>query len=265
MTGNYYLVVDEDLGGIDGVSYADVAQPLTREEFFVLENLKELFLIVNLTFVGQEGEPIVQTLDIGTILTRDMIPEITQKEGYVGTWDNVEEYVGKELMFDYVFHENYTPYKSVIQSKETREDGFPILLVEGQFLPDYELSLSSAIMAPEILEGQTLLEGFNLGLPESETGYTLRYLPPNRENKGELLIKVYNKEGNWKEVEWTMEGSYYIFHVEKGDTSFCVIECEEATPLILWVVGGVILVAGGLLGVLLVRRKRKEKATIVEE
>ncbi len=258
--GNAYFVVNKDLGAVDGISYQGVAQPLSREEFFAQEELCELFLSVHITFVRQTEEPMIQTFDIGTVLTRDMIPAIVEKEGYVGMWEGVEEYVGKELMFDYVFYETYTPYISVISSREARENDAPVLLVEGEFLPEYQLSLSPAIVTPSLSKGQSVIEGFTFQLPENETGYTFRYLPPESVEDTEILITVYSKDGTWREVTWEKEGSYYIFHVDKGATSFCIIGSEDNGHFLLWVAGGMLVFAGCIIGVIIWRKKKTANA-----
>ena len=43
ISGNYYLPVERDLGGIDGISYDTMSQPLKERAFFALEELPELY------------------------------------------------------------------------------------------------------------------------------------------------------------------------------------------------------------------------------
>ncbi len=264
ITGNAYFVVNKDLGAVDGISYQGIAQPLSREEFFSEEELSELFLSVQITFVRQTEEPVIRTVEMGTVLTRDMIPAIVEKEGYVGVWEGVEEHVGKEIMFDYVFYETYTPYTSVISSREVRENDAPVLLVEGEFLPGYQLSLSPAIVTPSLSKGQSMIEGFTFKLPENEAGYTFRYLPPESAEDTEILITVYSKDGTWREVTWEKEGSYYIFHVDKGDTSFCIIGIEDNGHILLWIAGSMMVFAGCTIGVILWRKKKAANAVAGE-
>lgn len=263
IAANYYFCISEDAGGIDGISYKGVACAMTREEFFAGEETKELFATVNITFVRKNGEVLVQSYDTGTVLIRNMIPEIIQQDGYVGTWQKLEDYVGTELLFDYVFYEAYTPYKSVLQSDETRDNGLAMLLIEGTFLPEYKLQLHPSIVTPNLLRGQSILEAYTFSLPENEKGHTFRFLPSVTEADGTLCFMVYNKNGTWREADWEKEGSYYVFHVESGETAFCVLECEQKNPLWIWIgcgTVGILLLAGG--GLWLKKRKKHRKKEV---
>ena len=258
ITGNYYLTVKKDLGAVDGISYELEAQPLKREAFFALEGLPDLFKMVSLTFIRESGEVITQNYDFGIVFTQDMIPAMSEKEGFICSWSGVEEHVDQELLFDQVFYENYTPYTTVVQSEQLREKDFPMLLVEGEFEPEYKLKLSISALMPKLSEGQSKVEGYSFRLPDREEGYEFRYLPQSEKKSAQLLFMVYNKDGEWKEATHTQEGSYYIFHVENGATSFCVIEVEEEIHIYLWIIAGVFVVSGVVSGLLIWRRRRKK-------
>ena len=74
---NHYLPVSTDIGGVDGISYSQMAEPLTAEEFFTLENLPEKFHYMNITFHFEDGTDRVVTIPYGSKLSVNLIPEIT--------------------------------------------------------------------------------------------------------------------------------------------------------------------------------------------
>ena len=69
VTGNYYLTVGSDIGAIDGVSYADSAQPLEHDDFVELEGLDPIFKVISVRFVYDDGMMHTVTLAPGEALS----------------------------------------------------------------------------------------------------------------------------------------------------------------------------------------------------
>ena len=79
--GNYYMSMDSSLGGIDGISYADMAEPLDKEAFMTLEDLPDLYEAVTVRFVQENGKQKVVTLKQGSSLSEADIPAVAEQEG----------------------------------------------------------------------------------------------------------------------------------------------------------------------------------------
>ncbi len=257
ITENYYFCATGDKGGIDGICYDGIANSLSKEEFFALETQSDIFQTVQITFICEDGEVITTNVAVGTYFSTGMIPQTESVDNRVAIWEGVDECLGKELLFDHVFYEQHLPYKTVLESEETRENGLAILLVEGTFLPDATMRLKETIVAPKTSKRETLIEGFTVILPESEGEIVLRYLPNEDEEIKNIKIVAYNKNGTWRETKVNKVGSYYVFDMQKDETAFYVLSYKSYKSFIIG--AGMGLVTLGVIagGVHLVRKRKK--------
>lgn len=258
---NYYLPIKTDLGGIDGISYETEAKPLSEEEFFALENLPDMFKKQTLKFVFDGGSAKTITLDFGERIKVSDIPSVPKKEGYRGTWDGYNELISSEIVFDETFTTVYTSYATTIQSRDTRENGAPILLAESDFTMENTIKLATSPTVPSIAEDQQIIEALEFVLPTSKSSVTLRYALPQEYEADRISIMVQNTDTTWKLTECTIDGSYMVFNIENDDVAFCAIYTEPDYTLQLSIAGGcfsVILIV--ILTVFIVRHKRTKKA-----
>ena len=256
VTGNFYLPVDEDIGGIDGVSYEGSAQPLTREDFSQLEGIDPVFLTVSVCFVFEDGATNTVTLSPGESLSADSIPKLPEKDGYVACWEGLKEADLTNIRFDMTFHAAYTADRQTVQSEAADENGLPRLLAQGLFSGDTPIELTALEKGPAPGENEKFLEGYSFTLPAG-TANTLRYLPGAQSKT--LRVMVQSADGSWREVSHTQDGSYLVFAIEDGDQGFCLIETPEE---VLWqpaaIAGGAAVVV--LFAVILLIRHRKKRA-----
>lgn len=253
--GNYF-VVDNTLGGIDGISYAEKAEPLAYADFIGLENLPEEFKAVFVNFIA-DGQPVhTFRLDYGSALPDGDIPAVPPKEGSYGSWPDFET---ETVTFDENIVAVYTPYNAVITSTQTRGNR-ALVLAEGRFGGDAALLLEALDTAALPKDRGTPLEGWRVSLPEDGTGsHTLHYLLPEGVMKaGDVQICVRTGDA-WNRVETTSDGSYLVFPVPAGETEFCALPAPAAPVVPLGIGAGVLAVALLLLlrhG----RKRRKAKA-----
>ncbi len=229
--GNVYCPVDADIGGIDGVSYAGVAQPLPLEEFLVLDGLPDLFRHISISFVLDDGEEsrIIEAAP-GEKLQPGDVPELPVKEGHTASWDGLEPLLGKPVYFDATVNALYTPFASTIESAAKRENGRPVLLVQGSFEYDSSVVVSS-VDTPLLPESDaTLLEAWLLEIPESEAEMMGRYLPPEDNAPGELLLLLQNGDGEWMETAFYLDGSCLVFPLAAGESRLAVLHRKSAFP-----------------------------------
>ena len=258
VTGNYYLTVGSDIGAIDGVSYADSAQPLEHDEFVELEGLDPIFKVISVRFVYDDGMMHTVTLAPGEALSPDSIPKLPEKAGYVGRWDGLADADLSDIRFDVSFPAVYTAEWETVQSEPLGESKLPTLLAQGQFSDNAPIQLTQMTKGPAPGVHDKFLEGYAFTLPTG-TADTLRYLPETEQKNVRVIVK--GADGSWREVSHTQDGSYLVFAIEDGDESFCLIGSMKKSVSRLPIIG-----AGGaavvvlLVVILLVHHRRKKKA-----
>lgn len=250
--GNYYvgsLGEQNAVGGVDGVSYAVGAEPLAYEAFCGLPELPEAFRAFTVTFLIDGKEAASYPCAYGDALTADQIPAIPEREGYYGAWP--------EYDFDYitgnkVLEARYEKWIGSLASAETGENGMPLLLAEGEFLPGAGLALET--------DGeQTTFSVTGNGDDGEKNGYTgaltVRALCPD--NAEGMTVEVLS-DGSFRPVESSVKGSYMLFSMA-GPGSFRLVSAQKQDYTV-WILPGAALAGVALIFVVGRRiRRRKER------
>lgn len=258
VNGNYYLTVGSDIGAIDGVSYADSAQPLEHDDFVELEGLDPIFKVISVRFVYDDGMMHTVTLAPSEALSPDSIPKLPEKAGYVGRWDGLADADLSDIRFDVSFPAVYTAEWETVQSEPLGESKLPTLLAQGQFSDNTPIQLTQMTKGPAPGVHDKFLEGYAFTLPTG-TADTLRYLPETEQKNVRVMVK--GADGSWREVSHTQDGSYLVFAIEDGDESFCLIGSMKKSVSRLPIIGaGGAAVVALLVVILLVHHRRKKKA-----
>ena len=257
---NYYLPVKTDLGGIDGISFEDLAKPLSEEDFFALENLPDMFKKQTLKFVFDGESSINITIEYGNRIHVADIPSVPKKSGYRGTWDGYDELISSELVFDTTFHTIYTPLSTTTQSRDTRTNGAPILLAVGEFTTDNTIKLSSSDYKPVLSKNQVLVEVIDYNVPGSNIPVSLRYNTDKKYSPESITILSRTEDGLWQNTDFTVSESYLVFDIDNLSGTFSVIYTKpDYTLKIVLISGGILLIMSIL--VLTVRKKKQSKHT----
>ena len=254
---NYYLSGQPGMGAVDGISYAGQAEPVELNVFLELENLPESFRRVTVSFLFEDGKTQEVLLVPGDALEPEQIPAVPEKEGHSGNWEGLADADLTNVLFDLTFRAQYRAYQTVIASAEKREDGRPLLLLEGLFADGDTVSLSRTQEAVILQEGQTLLETWEL--TASGQGSVARFLLPVDSQPQQLQLLLGDGEGNWSTASTAVDGSYLVF-APHADTYFLALVQVAEDRTLLWaaaITGGVLLVA---LPLILVIRNKKKKA-----
>lgn len=246
-SGNYF--VSDTLGGIDGVSYAGQAEPLSFADFAALteqEGLPEVFRTIVLTFRADGAVVGTEAVDYGGSFDAGAAPAIPAKDGCTAAWP---AFATEDIRFDQVIDAVYTPLSTVVAGTELRDDGRPILLAEGSFGTG-DLTMAASTDAP-LAAGQHT-ESWQFTLPENDgSAWQMHYLP----QKKNTAVYLKNADGSWRRADTVEDGSYLVFTVQPGeDTLAAVVQPRVPLPLAVGGVGAavVLLAAVGLL-----RRRRK--------
>ena len=254
---NWYLVTDEDLGGIDGISYAGQAQATDRDSFLQLETLPASFAEVHLTFTDRGGHIETRTVPLGMELNPDEIPAVPDKPGAIGRWEGLDELDLQHMYFDQSFPAVYDGHRSFLRSEETRPDGAAILLAEGVFCTSENVPLTAWDGAPLLEESQTRLEGWQVPQFEQDKLTGLRISCPEGYDIDRVEVLVQSAENVWRRAETQRNGQYLDFDVDPMDVGFCLVEVPQPFPW-LWAAGGAVVLL--LVIALAVRHHKKRSA-----
>jgi len=236
--GNTYLAVDADHGGIDGVSYGGKAEPMTEAAFLAQEGIPDVFRVLTVRFLFEDGSEEKLTMTPGSALKQEDMPKIPEKEGFAGQWVGPAWVDPEHVSFDADYSLVYTELRSVLQSSETNEAGLPLLLVQGRFADGEQLLMTEGSGQPAANEGEEILFGHGVVLPVSSEPMQLRVLLADSLTEETLRVAVQDAEGNWRDAVSHMTRSYLVFDVQEGDTAFCVIQIPADYTLIWLSAGG---------------------------
>lgn len=264
VSGNYY--VGDEIYGIDNISYTGVAEPITYQELLTVENLPKEFWHLKViykiedTFLGSEE------IKYGESLNALHYPDIPEKEGYYGVWENVTDQTMKgTLLVEAEYRENVI----VVQSGDGEEDKEgshkkPYALVNQAFTEKTVLNaVVSSITPPERAAKrdnvvyEVSLENSGLGASDS---FAIRLLNPY--DKAEVWVY---RDGSWIELEGKVRGQYLQVDMIGTNEIFCLVSNDWN---LLFIVGGAVAGAAVLAIVILIlkggtkcRENKKSKKT----
>lgn len=250
--GNYYLKADRDIGAIDGISYAQCAQPLSQEEFFSLSGLASEFRIVTVRFVFEDGTSQIVRLNPGMALGENKIPEIPEKEGYIGKWSGLSEIDVSNVRFDVVVYAEYTLKTDVIESTTKTEDGRPVLLIQGEFNEKH--SVEAEETRQEFGDGYEYITGYSFKVLGGRTDKIRCYIGDGYE-KAKLKVLLSDENGATREAECVLEGSYAVFEVKNGDVNFTVVKETENYIMEIAIAGAAVV----LIMIIAISKHKKKK------
>lgn len=251
---NFYLFVERDFGGIDGISYSGLAEPLDRNSFLKLENLPQEFWKVKVTFIGEDNSYEQILVNHGSSLEPEDIPEVPVKEGYMGIWEGLETANTQEIFFDISFKASYTPVKGTISSKKTINEK-PVLLLQGNFNATKEVALIEVDSKPEAVKENEMLESFGFLLKETESATGARYYIPQSVKGEDLRVFVKGPDISWHETECMVDGSYLVFSLKHGENQITILENQTAPSL--W--GGVALIIAVIFVIAIILERKQNK------
>ncbi|MDY4598998.1 MAG: GLUG motif-containing protein [Candidatus Faecousia sp.] len=244
-TQNYF--VSDTLAGINRVSYASVAEPVSYDALH--EALPNPLNAFTLTFLA-DGE-LVKTLSFhyGDSFDSSVFPEIPQKEGCYAQWSREEL---QNLRFDTVVEAAYYPYITALPAGGERSAGRPVLFVQGQFKAGDTLQADPADTSfPQEL-GQ-VLEQWHLYIPaDGLQTHSIRYLPSQEDVTLYLL-----KNGAWEKVDPQQMGSYLRFDAEEAEVEFAAVARQSFRSR--WVLPSALAALAVLISLVWLGKKLKKR------
>ena len=253
-TNNYF--VSDTLAGINRVSYASVAEPVTYEKMQRLQSLPQSLRELTLRFVADGKTVKSQSFHYGDSFDDSVFPDIPQKEGYYARWDTREL---NDLRFDTVVTADYLPYITSLNAQEKRSDGRPVFFVQGQFQERDAIDAERGASVDFHKEGLTQQEQWTLSIPaDGLESHTIRFLP-SQENTQLYVLK----NGNWMKVHPETMGTYLCFEAvgAQVELTAAVSMASGRTQLLLIAAGLVVL---AVLALCTIRIKRSRKKNVPE-
>ena len=252
LRGNRF--VDTGLAGVDGVSYAGRAEPVPFEELSQLPGVPPEFTAFTLTLTA-EGEVVAQIPFLyGEDLSGVQLPPVPEQEGSYGLWP---EFDVSGLKSDVTVEAVYAPWVTVAASQEL-SGKLSLALAEGRFTQEAVLHVTESGQAPpegasaEAAVWEVSLTGTELGAADP---VPLRLLSPG----GKAQVWQY-RDGQWRQVESTLNGQYLMLTMEGTQGTFCIQPQGGVPWLVPAVAGGAAALAALLLGLAVSRRKKKAAA-----
>ena len=259
ISGNIYLKSGTDYGAIDSISYSGLAEGMDFDAFMGLENLPDLFAEVTVRFAFEDGTVKEIILSSGGKLDADKIPEIPEKNGFMASWAGLADTDLSDILFDMTFEAQYTAYHSTIRSRETDENGRPVLLIEGAFTDKAAVSVAESKETPALNGKEQLLGVWEITV--SETATTARFLLPENADAESVKLLMRDESGNWNETFIVQDGSYLVFDLSQTEATIALVQAEQSTVVLYMAVIGILVAAI----VILYSCKRKKNPSKTEE
>ncbi len=258
---NFYLAAGQDWGGIDGISYSGLAEPLSPEQFFALPDPNDIFSKTTVTFLYEDGTCNTRSIAPGKGLEPSQIPAIPEKPGYTAEWENLEDTDVSSLYFDLTFRAVYTPCQVTIQSETLRDDTIPLLLAQGEFPQTEGFRLEALEELPVLPEPQQPLEGWSIPQFSEQADTQLRFAFPKEHKTDSLKILVQDQNDSWREAAFQVNGSYLVFTVHPGENTFCLVYAPSSIAWWVYAGAGICLSALVIVVMVVCRKKRKKGKT----
>lgn len=234
---NYY--VSDTLAGLGRISYAGKAAPIEFSALSQKDDMPEKMTQFTLRFMVEDDEIESKSFSYGDSFGGDIFPDVPVKDGSYVKWDTEDL---TSLHFDKTITAQYERYVLALASKNTRDSGRSIFLMDGHFDDKAELS---AVMEENtgLIHGKKAKEVWKLSCSDSnQESYTIRYLSPKEKTDG--YVVYVREDGKWQKADCTTFGSYLVFSVSNPEVEVAVvssasiwIQCTGLIVLVLFLIG----------------------------
>ena len=252
--------VSDTLGGIDGISYDEAAEPVSYRELYEMEGVPERFRSLRVSFRA-EGL-IIRELSVpygGSVLPEE-IPPVPEVSGYSGFWPETDlTDLTSSVTIDAVYLDRLTGL-----SAEYSREGTPlsVVIVEGLFEPESSVSVSDWSNNVVPAEHYKLCEALKVNITSRVAdleSHSIHYLIPETSFfQGNPVLCVRGENG--LEVrEYKLDGSYLVFDSTGSEICFCVL-VSEWNPTVLIIGAGAIVLLLAIIVLVLVRTHKKHRS-----
>ncbi|MBQ9188470.1 MAG: hypothetical protein IJ138_04030, partial [Clostridia bacterium] len=261
---NRYLA--DELGGINGIGYAEQAEPISYRSLQTLSELPTDFSALTVTFVADGRTVKTVSVGYGDSLLADSFPPVPYQQGSYGRWDRTAL---KDVTRDTVVTALYYPYETALASDAVRADGRPVFFAQGLFsdtdvllaepmpqqtelfpvligngeaaIREYFSCFSQGTL-PQAEIGFLLREQWRLTLPEDgSASHTVRMTLPDAQTEH---LRFYEKhDDTWTQIPYTAIGQYAVLNLSSANPEVAVVSTKSvvwAWLLLLSLLAGVL-------------------------
>lgn len=252
---NFYI--DKGIGAVDGISYKEKAEPVSFDDLKNISGIPERFISFSVTFTADKKTVAVRNIKYGESTSKIKYPEIPEKKGYFGKWQQPEcETVTENI--DLICE--YSPYITVLSSCEKNEKGkLPLAVCEGEFTDAAELHITETEETlPEMNGGNFRIYSVELTNTDIEDNepVKIRILNENRNN-----VTVWRLDGGkWEKLKTEDNGKYVITEVLGAKSTVCIRYGNKSFKLLLTVILlSVFVCIIVTVAAVLIKRKKRSK------
>ena len=227
ISGNTFT--SENLGALDGISYAGRAEPVDFDALCSTEGVPELFSQLELTFVADGVTVAVIPFQYGEGI--EALPEIPAKKGYSASWPDLDY---THLTASQTLEAEYTPYTSAL----TDGGELPEILVDGSFSSRAEVSHTTEDVTWTDDQGQShSATAYTVTVEDpdlEQVSYTVHYRLPDSGKRYTLWVR---DEDGWSQADFEIDGQYLLLTSQTEEIIFCVT--EQPGSLFAWIIAGI--------------------------
>lgn len=259
ISNNYF--VSSNLSGLDLVSYAGVAQPVTYEEILETVGLPIEFRHLKITFVTEDRVVKEMEVKYGTPLSGVTFPETPKVAGSYGKWPDVSDQIMEANMtLEAEYNDTITtlPSTETVLVTESGEPKKPYAYIDGFYTDEAKLQVSVS----EWTASQAREEGvrpaavstfYGVKVSNADIGADtvskLRLYRPYEKIKA-VLIKT--EDEGWQEISYLEYGQYIQVEMQGEEAEYCIVSEGNSSVWILAGAAGVVL----LLMLMIIRKKK---------
>lgn len=251
VTGNRF--VENGAAGIDGISYAGKAEPVSYAELMAEEGTPEEFGKFTLVYMADDEIAARVACVYGDRISDLASPAVPEKKGYYGVWETADE---ETVTFDHIFKAIYTPHETTLASEAMRDPVRPVILAEGTFSQNASLE-ASLIAGDEESEQWKIILTTETENGEKEGTFRFRFIAPAEWRDVSLTLITDSGE---IPVTWERVQSACVFTADQ--TEF-VLLAGKKVPVAGRILAAAVITAAAaaaaLLFALLVKRRKKNK------
>lgn len=253
LSGNRF--VDTGTAGIDGISYAGIAEPVDFETLRAVADIPTEFVSFTLTLVAEDETVATIPFYYGEDLSLVKLPEVPEREDGYGVWP---EFDTSGLHSDITLEAVYTPWVTLVASKAA-EGNLSLALAEGRFTEEARLEVANSVQTPPAGgSAKDTTDVWTLTLTGTDVAEGTE-IPIRLLNRGGGKASVWQlTDGQWHIVDTTVNGHYLLLTMTGTTATFCV-RSSQGGPWLLVLLAAALLAV--LAAVLLVLRHRKKKKT----
>ena len=237
LTGNRF--VDTGTAGIDGVSYASIAEPVDFEALRAVAGIPTEFVSFTLTLMAEDETVAAIPFYYGEDLSLVKLPEVPEREDGYGVWP---EFDTSGLNSDITLEAVYTPWVTLVASKAA-EGNLALALAEGRFTEDAGLEVANSSQTP----------------PGSGSAEDAE-VPIRLLNRGGGKASVWQLvDGQWHPVDAAANGHYLLLTMAGTTATFCIRSAQRGPWLLVVLLAAALLMLLAVV-LLVIRRQKKKKA-----